>query len=87
MGWETLYTRLHESPSLHHSIALTFFNVPLGKWRAESLQEPALLLDDGRRQVQKVGDLHQLCVGPFGGVDLRFKYRVGLVVWQWVGLT
>ena len=53
---------------------LTPFNVPLWKRRAESLQKTALLLDDGRRQVQEVWDLHQLCVGPLGWVGLADRY-------------
>ena len=43
----------------------TSFNVSLRKWVAESFKEPALLLHNGRCQVQKVGDLHELRVRPF----------------------
>ena len=30
--------------------------------------------------MQKVGNLHQLCVGPFGRVDLEFKYNIYIAV-------
>ena len=52
---------------------------PPGPRRAELGKRGAVLRHHGRRQVQEVGDLHQLGVGVFAGHNLiqEHRYKIG----------
>ena len=66
--------RTNSSKFTRQSKLLPFVpKLTLGLWpfRAELLDGLTLPLDGGRRQVQEVGDFHQLHVGVLARVDLR----------------